>query len=218
MGRMEREAFAKRLAWNRVIPAVRDDASLKRALQSFHDIIFVLYGDILNLESHVNAILKAGKLPFIHLDMIHGLANNSVVLEYFYRHFKRECGVITTKNAMAKKAQEMDILVVQRYFMLDSLALESVSESIGKAGEDAIEIMPGILPRIIEYLSHRTSVPVIAGGLIQTPRDVERILGSGAVAVSTTRTELWTLNRDSPALNPAQAPAPTPVPAAGPVR
>jgi hypothetical protein len=54
-------------------------------------------------------------------------------------------------------------------------------------------------------------VPVIAGGLIQTTRDVERILGSGAVAVSTTRTELWTLNRDSPALNPTPNPAVEPV-------
>jgi len=198
MGRMEREAFAKRLAWNRVIPAVRDDAGLKRALQSFHDIIFVLYGDILNLESHVNAILKAGKLPFIHLDMIHGRANNPVVLEYFDRHFKRECGVITTKNAMAKKAQEMDILVVQRYFMLDSLALESVSESIGKAGEDAIEIMPGILPRVIAHISRQTSVPVIAGGLIQTASDIEKILASGAIAASVSRCELWPLWHEGP--------------------
>lgn len=197
MERFERESFAKRLERNRVIPAVRDDAALKKALQSFHDIIFVLYGDILNLETHVNAIIKSGKLPFIHLDMIHGLANNPVVLDYFYRHFKRECAVITTKNTMAKKAQEMGILVVQRYFMLDSLALESVSESIAKSGEDAIEIMPGILPRIIDYLSHRTTVPVIAGGLIQTAHDVERILASGAVAISTTRSELWALGPES---------------------
>jgi len=198
MERSEPEALAQRLARNRVIPAVKADAGLKKALQSHHDVLFLLYGDILSLDANVNAVLRSGKKPFVHLDMINGLANNTIVLEYFYRHFKRECGVITTKSTMVKKAMELGISVVQRYFMLDSLSVESAVQGIVKTRPDAIEIMPGILPRVIAHISRQTSVPVIAGGLIQNAADIEKILASGAIAASVSRCELWPLWQEEP--------------------
>ena len=198
MERAEREPFRKMLERNRVIPAVKDDTAMKKALHSSHDIIFVLYGDILTLDDHVNAILRSGKMPFVHLDMINGLASNPVVLEYFYRHFKRNCGVITTKTNMAKKALELGIRVVQRFFMLDSLSVESAIEGIGKVRTDAIEIMPGIIPRVISHIHRQTNAPIIAGGLINTASDIEKILAGGAVAVSTSRSELWPLGNETP--------------------
>ena len=193
MGRFDREPLARMLERNRVIPAVKNDSELNKAMRSPHDIVFVLYGDLVSLESNVHAILKHEKMPFIHLDMIQGLASNPAALDYFYRHFQRDCGVITTKANMARKALELGIRVVQRFFMLDSLSLESAIEGLGRVRTDAIEVMPGIIPRAIAYLSRQTNVPIIAGGLIQTPMDVEKILASGAIAVSTTRSELWPL-------------------------
>lgn len=191
----ERESLRRRLERNRVLPAVRDEEGLRRALHADQDILFVLYGDILTLEATVGSILKSGRMPFIHLDMIQGLAPNLVVLDYFNKHFRRECGVITTKPAMARKAKELGLPVIQRYFMLDSLSVESAVDGIAKSAQDAIEIMPGILLRIIAHLSHQTQVPIIAGGLIQQASDVEKILASGAIAVSTTRPALWVLGR-----------------------
>jgi len=197
MERPEREPFRNMLERNRVIPAVKDDNAMKKALHSSHDIVFVLYGDILTLDDHVNAILRSGKTPFVHLDMINGLASNPVVLEYFYRHFKRNCGVITTKSNLAKKALELGIRVVQRYFMLDSLSVESAIEGIGKVRADAIEIMPGIIPRVISHIHRQTNAPIIAGGLINTASDIEKILAGGAIAVSTSKSELWPLNNEN---------------------
>jgi glycerol uptake operon antiterminator len=198
MDRGDREPFRNMLERNRVIPAVKDDIAMKKALHSSHDIVFVLYGDILTLDDHVNAIIRSGKTPFVHLDMINGLASNPVVLEYFYRHFKRNCGVITTKSNMAKKALELGIRVVQRYFMLDSLSVESAIEGIGKVRADAIEIMPGIIPRVISHIHRQTNAPIIAGGLINSASDIEKILVGGAIAVSTSKSELWPLNNEHP--------------------
>jgi glycerol uptake operon antiterminator len=74
-------------------------------------------------------------------------------------------------------------------------------EGVAKLCPDAIEILPGILPRIITHLKQRMTVPLIAGGLIQTVGEVEKILASGATAISTTRQELWELDHDSTSLN-----------------
>lgn len=192
----ERETLRKILSRNPVIPAVKDDAALKRFIHSSNEMVFILYGDIMTLDDHVNRVLDKGKMPFVHLDMINGLASNPVVLEYFYRHFKRECGVITTRSNMAKKALELGVRVIQRYFMLDSLSVESAIDGIGKVRTDAIEIMPGIIPRVIGQISKQTNVPIIAGGLVQAATDVDRILKVGAMSVSTSRHELWDIKPD----------------------
>ncbi len=190
----ERESFKKILIRNPVIPAVKDDAALKRFLNSNNEIVFILYGDILTLNDKVEAVLKKDKIPFVHLDMVHGLASNAIVMDYFYKHFRRECGVITTKSNMAKKALDHGIRVVQRYFMLDSLSVESAIDGITKMRTDAIEIMPGIIPRVINQISQKTTVPIIAGGLVQTALDVEKILAAGAVSISTSKSDLWRIS------------------------
>jgi len=51
---------------------------------------------------------------------------------------------------------------------------------------------------VIAHISRQTSVPVIAGGLIQTAADIEKILASGAIAASVSRCELWPLRQEGP--------------------
>ena len=80
--------------------------------------------------------------------------------------------------------------------MLDSLSVESAIEGIGKVRTDAIEIMPGIIPRVIGQVNQKTNVPIIAGGLVQTQADVEKLLASGAISCSTSKHELWKLNQE----------------------
>lgn len=176
---------------NRVIPAVKDDEELKRALRTKHQVIFILYGDIMTMNDKIKMVIDAGKTPFIHVDMVDGLASNPVVLEYLFKHFKRECGIITTKSSIAKKAVEMKIKVVQRYFILDSLSVRSALDGINKVKVDAVEIMPGIIPSVIQKMSRQVSTPIIAGGLINTQEEVEMVMKAGAVCASTSRPELW---------------------------
>lgn len=176
---------------NRVIPAVKDDEGLKRALRTKHQVIFILYGDIMTMNDKIKMVLEAGKTPFLHVDMVDGLASNPVVLEYLYKHFKRDCGIITTKSSIAKKAVEMRIKVVQRYFILDSLSVKSALDGINKVKVDAVEIMPGIIPSVIQKMSRQISTPIIAGGLINTSEEVEMVMKAGAVCASTSRPELW---------------------------
>ena len=58
---------------------------------------------------------------------------------------------------------------------------------------DAIEIMPGIMPKITKKLSSVISVPIIMGGLISEEEDVKKAIESGALGVSTSCSPLWEL-------------------------
>jgi len=39
-------------------------------------------------------------------------------------------------------------------------------------------------------------VPIIAGGLIQTKKDIMESISAGAMAISTTKQELWVLSEE----------------------
>lgn len=56
-----------------------------------------------------------------------------------------------------------------------------------------MEVLPGLMPKIIRQLCRTTGKPVIAGGLISDKEDVTGALGAGAVAVSSTNPAVWAM-------------------------
>lgn len=71
------------------------------------------------------------------------------------------------------------------------MAFENIQKQMGIARPDMIEILPGLMPKIIRRISRLVKVPVIAGGLISEKEDVVAALAAGATAVSTTNPSVW---------------------------
>ena len=80
---------------------------------------------------------------------------------------------------------------MQRFFLLDSIALENVIRQASYA--DAVEILPATMPKVIHNLTNRIHLPLIAGGLIADKEDIMTALSAGALAVSATSADLWFL-------------------------
>ena len=85
------------------------------------------------------------------------------------------------------------MLAVQRFFMLDSIALVNIEKRLSFEAADAVEILPGAMPKVIRRLAAIVRKPVIAGGLISDKEDVLNALGAGAMAVSSSNPEVWLL-------------------------
>ena len=94
-------------------------------------------------------------------------------------------------NEGIKIARENDVKTIQRFFVVDSRAIGTAVEMIESAKPDMIEIMPGVAYKAIKEFSECIKTPVIAGGLIETDKEVEMAIASGAVAVSTGNQSLW---------------------------
>ena len=73
------------------------------------------------------------------------------------------------------------------------MAIENISRHLGPETSDLIEVLPGIMPKIIRRVRAAAGKPVIAGGLITDKEDVTGALGAGAVAVSTTNPAVWAM-------------------------
>lgn len=173
-----------------VICAVKDEAGLKVALASEGKVIFLLFGTLCSVVGLIDQIKACGKVAIVHIEMIDGFANRESVVDYVRLHTHAD-GIISTKQHMIKAAKEHGLITVQRAFLLDSMALENVVRRLGADEADFIEILPGMMPKIIRKLVALTRIPVIAGGMLCDKEDVILALGAGATAVSTSAQALW---------------------------
>lgn len=185
-----KNVFVKSLKNSPVIAGVKDIDDLDKALDSECKVIFLLCGNIFNLKECVSKAHKKGKIIFIHVDLVEGFSRDSTALRYISSEIGPD-GIISTKNNLLKSAKAFGLLTVQRIFIIDSLSIGTAIKASQTINPDAVEIMPGIMPRITQQISSSLEVPVIVGGLVSYGEEIGKALESGAKGVSTSAKELW---------------------------
>lgn len=185
-----KKTFTDKLKNNPIIAGVRNMANLDDAIKSDCSVIFLLCGTIFDLKDTVNKVKNAGKMIFIHVDLLDGFSKDSIALEYISREICPD-GIISTKNSLLKAAKSMGLLTVQRVFIIDSLSIDTAVKASQHINPDAIEILPGIMPTIVKMLSKSMDVPIIVGGLVSEISDVVTAVQSGALGVSTSSEKIW---------------------------
>ena len=181
--------FDRLLSEAGVIPAVKSMEELDRVLTGKAKLVFVLFGDILSIADIVARLKASGKLVMVHLDLIDGLNSRDVVVDFLAKNTLAD-GILSTKPSLIKYAKSKGLLTIQRFFVLDSMALLNIEKQIPFNYTDAIEILPGLMPKVIRRLAGLIDKPIIAGGLISDREDVTSALNAGAVAVSTSKIDL----------------------------
>lgn len=172
-----------------VIPAVKEPETLDLALAHDGAAVFLLCGDILNIAGLVDRVHRAGKQAVVHGDLVAGLAPKEIAVDYL-----RSCGadgIISTRPHIIRRGRELGMLTVLRVFAIDSKAVGNLQKETEMVTPDVIEILPGTLPKIIEKLSGKLPVPLIAGGLMTDKCDIVSALQAGALCASTSEETLW---------------------------
>jgi len=174
-----------------VIPAFRDIPSFRIQSLANTGILFILGGTIFDLPDIVEQARRYKKLVFVDIDLVKGIGKDAPGIRFLVKE-SRVDGIITTHSNLIKSAQQEGMASIQRIFVLDSESLKGGLRAIEKSNPDALEVLPGlILPKIIKKIVMITSLPVIAGGLITREEEIDEILASGAVGVSTTSSRLF---------------------------
>ena len=190
------QEFYEAVEANPVIAAVKNDAGLQAAVEMEEiQVIFVLYGDVCTIPEILERIKAAGKKAMVHIDLIAGLSAKEISVEFIARQTRAD-GIITTKPALVRRAKELGIFAVLRFFVIDSLALKNIENlemQCGTSRPDFIEVLPGVMPKVLGRIAKVSRIPMIAGGLITEKEDVIAALSAGAVAVSSTNQDVWNL-------------------------
>ena len=170
-----------------VIAAVRDRL-FEKALRSPVDVIFLLGGDIATIAERIKAAKNAGKYIFIHIDLADGIGKDKSGIKFLAG--LGADGIISTRSNLIKYAKEQNLITIQRFFAYDSHGVGSIDDVLSVTKPDIMEIMPGIIGKVIQRFAGG-KIPLIAGGLVETRPEVTTALKLGALAVSTGKEELW---------------------------
>ncbi len=176
---------------NKIIAAVNGEEALEAALASKTDTIFCLTPNIKTLEEWIKAVHLRNKKIYIHMDMAEGIGKDKFGIE-FVRTLGID-GIISTRANIIKYAKAVDLITVQRFFAIDAQSIKTIIETTSGTKPNMIEIMPGIAAKAIDKVKKALSIPIIAGGLIETEEEVATVINSGAYAVSTSNVKLWEL-------------------------
>lgn len=188
---MNRE-FQEALEESPIIAAVKDETGLCKCLSCESRIIFILYGDICSIPDIVARVKDAGKLAMVHIDLIQGLSGKEVAVDFIHKYTMAD-GIITTKPALIKRASELKLFTVLRFFVIDSMAFDNIPKQLHSVRPDVIEILPALMPKAVTRICALSKISVITGGLVADREDVIALLDAGAKCVSSTNENVWFL-------------------------
>ena len=175
-----------------IITAVKDEQGLEKALKTESPVVFLLFGNICNITGLVDQVKNSGKIAIVHVDLIQGLSSKEVAVDFIHQNTRAD-GIISTKAPLVRHAMDLGMIGGQRTFLIESMALETTKKQLLTFQPDFMELMPGVMPKILKTVRGYTEIPLVAGGLISDKKDILAAFDAGVDAVSTTREELWGL-------------------------
>lgn len=154
-----------------VIASVTREEQIPSAADSKVERVILMAGSIMTLDGIMKRMHKKGKQVYVHTDGING--------------------IVSTKSSMIMVAKHAGIRSIQRVFAIDSAAVDTAVRMVRQCRPDEVELMPGLMPRVIRTFKEQAGVPLIAGGLIRNRDEVEAALSSGADYVSIGEESFW---------------------------
>ena len=180
------------LSENPIIMAIKGDEGLEACLKlADARIVFVLYGEVATIADITAQLKAAGKMVMVHMDLIAGLSTREEAVDFIAKYTRAD-GVISTRVDQITRGKQLGLSTIYRIFVIDSKALSNLNRHIDDYA-DIVEILPGLMPKIIFRMKRELGVPIIAGGLIAEKEDVIQALNAGAVAISTTNEDVWNM-------------------------
>ncbi|MBT1247311.1 MULTISPECIES: glycerol-3-phosphate responsive antiterminator [unclassified Thermosipho (in: thermotogales)] len=173
-----------------IVPAIRDLRAVERIIPTPVSSVFLLEGDIFKIKNATKILKESGKIVFVHLDLVSGLGRDEASVK-LVKEFVGADGIITTRSNLIVIASKLGLMTVQRIFLIDSKAVETGIQQIKKHKVNFVEVLPGLIPEFIKYIKENIEQPIISGGLVSKKNQVKKILDAGAIAVSTSKEELW---------------------------
>lgn len=80
-------------------------------------------------------------------------------------HAARPDGIISTRLPLLRFAKAKGLRTILRFFLIDSIAMENIAKMKNERCVDLIEVLPGLMPKVIHRVAATCGKPIIAGGI-----------------------------------------------------
>lgn len=114
--------------------AATDSAGWQRALMSETEVLFHLNADIMTVAEDIKRAKAKNKYIFVHIDLAEGIGKDRAGIKWLSA--LGADGIISTSAQLIRSAKEFGLTAVQRFFVLDTKGMKSISEMIETGGAD----------------------------------------------------------------------------------
>ncbi len=173
-----------------LIAAITRTEQITAAINSDVRRINLMAGDILQLESIVERVHAANKQLYVHIEMVNGISRDSSGVHFLAKSFKID-GIVSTKSNAIASAKQAGLGTTQRIFAIDTAAIETALKMMNSTMPDEVELMPGLMPRIISQIRASWNKTLIVGGLIRSEEEIRSAFEHGADYVSLGDSQFW---------------------------
>ncbi|GIP35702.1 glycerol-3-phosphate responsive antiterminator [Paenibacillus sp. J2TS4] len=173
-----------------IIASMIRKEQLEEVKKSQVDKVILMSGDIMSLREIIASLHESDKEVYVHIEMVDGIGRDASAVQYLAEMFQAD-GIVSTKSHAISAAKQAGLKTIQRVFAIDSAAFETAIRMIASSKPDKVELMPGLMPRVINEMKKRINRPLIVGGLIRYKEEIETALKSGADYVSIGDPEFW---------------------------
>lgn len=173
-----------------VIASITKEEQVAVARSSKVHRVNLMTGNINNLQSIIAKLHESGKQVYVHIEMVSGIGRDAHTIQFLAQEFKAD-GIVTTKSNAVSAAKQAGIPSIQRIFAIDSAAVETAVRMIKTYEPDEVELMPGLMTRVISEVRHKIKQPLIVGGLIRHEKEIQNALECGANFVSIGDSRFW---------------------------
>jgi glycerol uptake operon antiterminator len=172
-------------------PATTTGEQFQRALASHAQVVLILRANGLELAPFIGQAHECGKLVAVHLDLVSGLRGDRAAVEWLAR--SGADAVISSRGHLMAAIRQESMTAIQRLLLLSHTQLASGIAAITRSKPDIVEVLPGVILPEVRHLLPDLGVPLLAGGFVRTIEDVRALLDSGAIVVTSSREDLWSL-------------------------
>lgn len=173
-----------------IIASITKIEQIEAAMRSKVKRVNLMIGDMMTLSTIVRDLQNSGKKVYVHLEIVGGIGRDHSAVQYLADTFRID-GIVSTRSNAIAAARQAGIHSIQRIFGIDTAAIETAIKMIGQVQPDEVELMPGLMPRVITDLKLKINCPLIVGGLIRHEDEIREAIASGADYVSVGDTRYW---------------------------
>lgn len=187
---MTKDSIIKCFEENPVILGMTDWSDFPLVEENDARIVFTLFGTISDIGEIVQKLKAMGKLVFVNVDMVDGLASKNSVVDFIKK--TEVDGILSSKPHLLRYARERGLFTIHRFFILDSSAWRNIGKQLEISHADIINITPG-WTKVISWTVEQYKTPVISSGLVcDKPTAIDN-LKAGAISICTTNHDVWNI-------------------------
>lgn len=176
-----------------IVPSVRILKDLDYALNSPLDIVLLSEVHIGNLKNLTQICHKKNKRVLVNVDLVGGLSSDKMGVKLLKDLFKLD-GILTSNMITINMCKSVGLFTIQRFFLMDSKAVDSSLKSFRNSQADAVELLPSPLaPKFANEIVKNKKIPILAGGFVENKKSVEEFKKLGFNGVTTSTKDLWNL-------------------------